>query len=1085
MRTKHILTALALPALFAACTAEDIVSVESNMQQDRAKLSENFVLKVGSDAVDSRYAVNSGKPEFETGDKIGAAIIDQFTYGKDVEDWTIIQSLANNTPFTYDQSTGEWSVPENQPMGIGNYFFKFPYDKSDRSRAAVIYSLPVIQNQFDENGKYDTDQPVEDANMAIAHAVFTEEDEMGDISMKNIFTYPKFRIQFDNGEKVNTVTKVVLYATGSNDAVKENGFIVKSGFNHRNVVKLFNNDKTTAFYDATAKATDWDLVETNSLIYNVTPTAENAADDEAGVAEVEKSTYIIAQLPENTEVSYDSNTKNKYIEVRFVLPAENNLADVNLGMYVYTDNGMYMYADVAEAIQFKKTTAADVKKSVFARNKNYNLTLKVLDEAEKAEQKIVASNEDWNELVSVYGDVKKGKYDVVIVGEEFGFDETTEMPEAATFTIKGNAIVKGEATLSNVKVEGNTYVKEGAVLTTSGTFDPADIYNEGEVVIAQVLNEKGKVVDYDKISTIYNEGTLTINEETEATFALYNAKKSVVENNGEINIENALIESVEEGNYGTIENKGIINLTGDFTNEAEEWNTARTKIVNMPTINNEGEIFAMSGDLTNDGTINNEEDAVMTCKNQDGEINNNGTLNVVNGSVTYITANNGEIVVDKAVPAELVVKGAKGTISYEAEGSLSFKNSLVNTIHVIDDITISNLGSVKTICVDADAEITLPAAAEITALNVEEDATATLESSLKVASVTVEEDAALIIPAEVKLEVTTSTFDNQGVIRVAGSLYAESVVATEAGVVKDNGTSAEIKFYDVESATLQGKWNAAVAAWSKAATNEGWYKWYTNNETEYYNGNPYDYAAFYATAIHDAWKTREVMTALGTAIVAPQYNTDGTIKNVPAKFTTAVDNLLKATANKTAAEAKLYNADGEFKLTWAVTNTLFTKVSDMQNDMATKLNTVATIQNVFGNDAIAAGYAWYAKSSIWTKLNAEYPYAYVWKSTADLVCPLYDVCDVIAKADAAGWNALFGTSFVSINSIADVKNWLQAAAVTEATTTLGKLAKEIADLYYTDSRVWGYNDDQVCNCLNGAIFTLTGVAGTVTPDAQP
>ena len=83
MKTKHILTALALPAMLAACTAEDIVSESSSVQMDRAKLSENFVLKVGVDGVESRYDANGGAPKFETGDKIGAALIDQYKYDLD------------------------------------------------------------------------------------------------------------------------------------------------------------------------------------------------------------------------------------------------------------------------------------------------------------------------------------------------------------------------------------------------------------------------------------------------------------------------------------------------------------------------------------------------------------------------------------------------------------------------------------------------------------------------------------------------------------------------------------------------------------------------------------------------------------------------------------------------------------------------------------------------------------------------------------------------------------------------------------------------------------------------------------------
>jgi len=1076
--------------MLAACTAEDIVSESSSVQMDRAKLSENFVLKVGADGVESRYDANGGAPIFETGDKIGAALIDQYKYNTPVAEWPIITSLANNTPFTFNESTGEWTVPESQPMGIGNYLFKFPYDKTDRSRAAVIYTLPTVQNQYtDKDGKVNTDAAIEEANMAIAHAVLTEDDEMSNISLKNIFTYPKFRIQFDNGQKVNTVSKVILTSNKNTPAE----FIVKSGFKHQAVVDLFNNDNEDYWYSTTNKVTNWDEVNTYDLIYNVTPTSDDSTTpgDESGVAEVETSKYLIAQLPADAEVSYDSNTENKYIEVRFVMPSVTDAEDLDLSILVYTDNGMYKFGDVYDAIAWKKTTTNTVKKSVFQRNKNYNLTLDPFTKVEKdTEALIVASNEDWNEIVDVYGDVKDS-YDITVVGNEFGFDETTAMPSKATFKVGNDVTVKGEATLSNIIVDGNVYVEEGAELTTSATFVADAIYNEGSVIVATVLDPKTeKVVDYTKVGEIYNFAELTIEEDAEATFELYNHKDATVNNEGEINVENATYKQMS-GSYGVINNDGIINLTGDFTVQYQDVapnNPYNNE--NASFIYNNGEIFAKVGNLTNSGEIVNNEDAVMTCKNQDGEIINTGTLTVVDGSVTYITNNaSGTIVVDKAVPAELVVKSSKGVIEYEAEGTLTFKNSIVNTIHVTDDITVSDLGAVKTICVDANAEIKLPAAASITNLTIEEDVVTSLETSLTVVNLTLGEDAELNIPADVKLTVDdqkNGTIENNGQIRVAGSLYALGIKATEAGIVKDNGTSAEVKFLN----ELQEAWNTAVKAWAdgKSEAKGGWTAWYITNNVEknadgqaFYAGNPYDYKAFYAVATHANWKNRDFIKALGTSLTAPQEKNGKLVETDAVKsFKAGVNNFLKTV--KAEADKKLYDVNGKFKVTnWSQKNELF-EVADMYDDMSTRLNNRTIVINHLQSDAVAAAYAWYAQNEVWTKVNAAYPYAYVWKSTETLACPLYDVCTVIVKADEAGWNKLFGTDLQLINSKEDVQKWLQAAAVTEATTTLGKLAKDIADKYYTESLEWEYSDDQVCECLNGAIYTLTGTAGKIEKD---
>ena len=81
MKTKHILTALALPAMFAACTADDIEGLNNGVQQqaERAKLSKDFVLNTNNE-VESRYVVEGSTALdfiFEEGDLIGANLIDQ------------------------------------------------------------------------------------------------------------------------------------------------------------------------------------------------------------------------------------------------------------------------------------------------------------------------------------------------------------------------------------------------------------------------------------------------------------------------------------------------------------------------------------------------------------------------------------------------------------------------------------------------------------------------------------------------------------------------------------------------------------------------------------------------------------------------------------------------------------------------------------------------------------------------------------------------------------------------------------------------------------------------------------------------
>lgn len=67
MKTKHLLTAIMLPAAFAACTNEDIEGISQGAQGvEGRKLVENVTLNVGN-GVESRLAYGNGYT-WEAGD---------------------------------------------------------------------------------------------------------------------------------------------------------------------------------------------------------------------------------------------------------------------------------------------------------------------------------------------------------------------------------------------------------------------------------------------------------------------------------------------------------------------------------------------------------------------------------------------------------------------------------------------------------------------------------------------------------------------------------------------------------------------------------------------------------------------------------------------------------------------------------------------------------------------------------------------------------------------------------------------------------------------------------------------------------
>ena len=834
MRTKHILTAMVLPALFAACTADDFETVNIAGKSQRPMLSGVTLTTV--DGADTRYAVEEGaaglKFDYENGDQIGAAIIDQVVAGEDPSDWTIIESQGGVcNPFTYDATAGTWTTINS--IGVGHYIFVYPYNSTNIQRYAVNYELPVIQELYtDEEGDVDLNAAIEKGNMAIYSTLLEEEDLNVQAYMRNMFAYPTFRINIDNGEKVSTVSQVVLEYTGNS----KKGFVVKSGLAHEKVYSLFtDNDKS--FLDAKTETTDWTKVQTSDLILDENDKAY-VADGEIGY-----SKYIIAKLPKNTEFKRDGNTENKYIDVRFMIPGENiemydgTGSNGELNLYIYTDNGILKLKDVEANIDWKKTTDKETKKLIFTRNSSYTLTLKKDNVEDGEDNYIVTTVEDWNNLVSEYGKSKNfvdTPLKVQVIGDDFAFGTDTEMPEVAIFEVTTPVSVKSDVTLSNVIVDETVTVEKGATLTTGEAFQAEAIENNGTMVIAPAYDEEDEVIDYGSedypgIGQIANYGKLSV-EEAVATFQLYNNEEGVVENNGEINISNLTVDE-ETGNYGVINNNSIINTNG-FTNAAREYADDYEEgdaAINTPTIiNNKGaKILAKSRNLVNNALIVNK--GTITCKNEAGTIVNGkdgenvpAEIDATEAVLTYITDNaNGKIIVASVETKEVLTigNGEQGIIEWTAdEASASFKNSLVNAVIAADDFTVTD-GDINSLTLTADAKVTLGKDAKANAigeLNVE-DGTATLASDLEVKTVSVAKGAQITVPEDITLIVTGTAIDNKGVILVGGVFEAEKINAEDGGQVEDNG-KGEITWAptsaDKVKEAYQTALNAAVKEWA-------------------------------------------------------------------------------------------------------------------------------------------------------------------------------------------------------------------------------------------------------------------------------
>lgn len=165
MKTKHLLMACALPALFAACSQEEaLVNVEPEVQY-KGKPLENVTLSFNKETNATTRMANDGwNLKWKTGDQVGLVWVNapeiqaQLANGK--YDPTVLPNTAfwaSNTRMTCnDPSKNIFGMQDGQILE-GQYFAYYPY--SDRYKVDGKFGLSVDAEQHQRST--DLSQPTE------------------------------------------------------------------------------------------------------------------------------------------------------------------------------------------------------------------------------------------------------------------------------------------------------------------------------------------------------------------------------------------------------------------------------------------------------------------------------------------------------------------------------------------------------------------------------------------------------------------------------------------------------------------------------------------------------------------------------------------------------------------------------------------------------------------------------------------------------------------------------------------------------------------------------------------------------------
>lgn len=800
MRTKHILTALALPALLAACTADDFnESLSNGKQLQREALKSGLVLNF--DGADTRFS--AGDPDaavkfaYEVGDTIGGAIIDQYSIVGGEKNFEVVDYVSTNHPFVKG-TDGTWAIKHT--MVEGNYLFYYPYNENNHERGAVKYSIPVLQDLSDKKtGEFNPKAAIERYNMGVGAQFLDKEDLSAGTDLVNLFSYARIKVTIDNHYAGGNVDKIVLQG---------NDFALNGQISNKKVSALFGNDDfETALADMTETAEF--CIASNEDFYDA--------------ALNETSSVMVAKFPANTALEVDKQN-NKSIEAYMVLPAAN-----------YSQINLYLY--MADGKVYTGTIPA------FEANRNKIKGLEVIADLSTTAPYVVTSEADWNNYVSL---IKKNETaNFIIAGENFSISNDTKYPtaEGAKITVDGNLKVSGNnVTLKKIEAETVTVLKD-AKLNITDELEAEEVVNEGAVAIEKVTDKDGDVVIIDKVGTITNKpgATLNIEKDAVAEFILMNnidnkvktMVHGVVVNEGIVTLESS------SENYGEITNNGT--LKGEFTNKTEQAytnNNATTKVFFTPVITNNNEIFA-TGTVKNEGEIVNAGE--ITCSKLGGSaaFNNAGVLTVKDGTKCLITSNDGgEIVLEKISQTGWSVEKAaeQGTIAYstgsaDADKSYDFTatGKGITKIYVNGNLGITKYGALTEIVVAKAAKLALPKDVAWTGeVTVKEGVAATITSeAASIGHLEVEAGAKVTIDKDNNL--TTNTVLNAGTVYVGGTFTATVTPEADAvegkGVFKSTSSNEDnnIKFAPTEGDKKKANYEKAVRALVDA--------WIENNTT--------------------------------------------------------------------------------------------------------------------------------------------------------------------------------------------------------------------------------------------------------------
>ena len=745
MRTKHLLTAMVLPALFAACTNDDFQSAapEAPVNAEGRNLVENVTLEMGTGA-DSRL-VWDGDYTWEAGDRIGACLMDVITSDYNATSFPdnlwhnrfdLVNYIQTNYKFTRDDA-GMWTTEAK--MLEGNYFFCYPYDANRGKRDA--YTFSVAKQELDGTTDADLMKAYADNNSFVGYGKVEQgavEGETVKVDMLNVFGQTGITIENGSGQETYTIERIVLRGSEVENTATVNPTTCTPSLQYNSVTPAvaaeFNVAQYTQdvdeMYDATLNPTGlynskWSGYKANDALRDVLDyTAVGSRPIEVvidGGAKIgpRETARVLAMVAPTTLTQYSaSNTSTQNIAVLDIYTDKGIIRGIQLNRwYTVNDNTVNDPNDASNIL-------TDKRLSGLGNGEGIKVTFDITSLDRPAEMDVYNNADLANLIHWNAGTVKEITADLQ--------NSNVQLTKAMYDELVNSSITKLTIKGASYNFTINKDVADGA-LNGKMAYNVKEVRVNGTQSLASNIGSKiriqsGATVNVTKNVTlkkgIDNLGTLNVNGKISGTSTISNGADMTVASGKEI-VAGVTVKNDFNNLSGTITNAGTIrNLnntillayntcgyvinTGIIGTEAQVAQLASEPSKNAGMIqNNNGRVFL------SENTYHVYDNGTSTTRINDNE---NGNIIVTNLDVNqgnFLTANNklGNIVQEITAPTNTdALDGRANTLWLSSVLNVEKTDKDGNYVEV--DLTSPSLnapalmnGDMNVVALTADAEI--------------------------------------------------------------------------------------------------------------------------------------------------------------------------------------------------------------------------------------------------------------------------------------------------------------------------------------------------------------------------------------------